>query len=172
MKAAVRLSTARHEQASWRGEAESSRQRGAVNQGLARVVILHVSAPPRPTLSLQPRSIYHRLSLALLQYAHDEITPQAHSAAGPTYFTRTRPPFFSTATTTTTSTTHTMTTALDALKQTGTVVVSDSGDFECECDWRVCSLRLRGLMLLLVVSYRCLQAPGRDDQPVAHPRCC
>ena len=25
-----------------------------------------------------------------------------------------------------------MTTALDALKQTGTVVVSDSGDFECE----------------------------------------
>ena len=26
-----------------------------------------------------------------------------------------------------------MTTALDALKQTGTVVVSDSGDFQCEC---------------------------------------
>lgn len=26
-----------------------------------------------------------------------------------------------------------MTTALDQLKQTGTVVVSDSGDFECEC---------------------------------------
>lgn len=26
-----------------------------------------------------------------------------------------------------------MTTSLDALKQTGTVVVSDSGDFECEC---------------------------------------
>ena len=25
-----------------------------------------------------------------------------------------------------------MTTSLDALKQTGTVVVSDSGDFECE----------------------------------------
>ena len=26
-----------------------------------------------------------------------------------------------------------MTTSLDYLKQTGTVVVSDSGDFECEC---------------------------------------
>ena len=26
----------------------------------------------------------------------------------------------------------TMTTSLDALKQTGTVVVSDSGDFECK----------------------------------------
>ena len=33
---------------------------------------------------------------------------------------------------TTTTPTTIMTTALDALKQTGTVVVSDSGDFECE----------------------------------------
>ena len=34
---------------------------------------------------------------------------------------------------TTSSPPTTMTTSLDALKQTGTVVVSDSGDFECEC---------------------------------------
>ena len=34
-----------------------------------------------------------------------------------------------------------MTTSLDALKQTGTVVVSDSGDFECE------SHLLRGSLL-------------------------
>ena len=31
-----------------------------------------------------------------------------------------------------TTTTFIMTTSLDYLKQTGTVVVSDSGDFECE----------------------------------------
>ena len=33
-----------------------------------------------------------------------------------------------------------MTTSLDQLKQTGTVVVSDSGDFECECASSHCEL--------------------------------
>ena len=42
-----------------------------------------------------------------------------------------------------------MTTSLDYLKQTGTTVVSDSGDFECECGHPLFSLVLTGPMKLL-----------------------
>ena len=59
-----------------------------------------------------------------------------------------------------------MTTSLDLLKQTGTVVVSDSGDFECE-------RALEGKqneITDVATSDRCLQAAGCDDEPVAHPR--
>jgi hypothetical protein len=49
-----------------------------------------------------------------------------------------------------------MSTSLDQLKETGTVVVSDSGDFECEHAFSV----LISPAYLCIHSYRCLQASG------------
>jgi len=61
-----------------------------------------------------------------------------------------------------------MTTSLDLLKQTGTVVVSDSGDFECEyavLDDKDDYLSVFFGVLMCDLSDRCVQAPGRNDQP-------
>jgi len=59
-----------------------------------------------------------------------------------------------------------MTTSLDWLKQSGTIVVSDSGDFECM------SSSFVSVLSLYHNSYRCLQTSGRYHEPFAHPRRC
>lgn len=55
------------------------------------------------------------------------------------------------------TTTTIMTTSLDQLKQTGTVVVSDSGDFEC----KLSSPREFVILNPSNLSDRCLQATGK-----------
>ena len=59
-----------------------------------------------------------------------------------------------------------MTTSLDWLKQTGTIVVSDSGDFECT------SPSFVSVLGSYHNSHRCLQTSGRYHEPFSHPRRC
>lgn len=55
-----------------------------------------------------------------------------------------------------------MTTSLDLLKQTGTVVVSDSGDFECT----FAIVHPIEYPLINLISNRCLQATGKSPRMI------
>ena len=45
-----------------------------------------------------------------------------------------------------------MTTSLDYLRQTGTILVCDSGDFECECGFNIFNL----ISILIPVVHICI----------------
>jgi hypothetical protein len=62
----------------------------------------------------------------------------------------------------------TMTTSLDHLKQTGTIVVSDSGDFNCTSTSLTAFVSISSRCLTVVLSspssHRCLQTPGAQSK--------